>query len=264
MRAGIRSAAACRGSSSTSRAARRSRTSSTRSAATIAITSSSWRTSTRCCRVGSIACSTRRMVDDTEAEVRRLLDYCGLPFEESALRFHENPRAVRTASSEQVRRPIFREGLDQWRHYEPWLGPLVDSAGSGPPGYPGVARVLIPWRLAYTPSTRAHGRTDVCSHTPARGDQKIGEPHESQQSPLDPVRSSEPGQRRETHAAHRGRHARRRRRRSGTTGRGRRARRGRRLRAEAHGKSAGRAAQHPGHRPGSSSPSSRSTTSATT
>ncbi len=64
------------------------------------------------------------MVDDTEAEVRRLLDYLGLPFEDSCLRFHENDRAVRTASPEQVRRPIFREGLDHWRHSEPWLDPL--------------------------------------------------------------------------------------------------------------------------------------------
>ena len=70
-----------------------------------------------------------RMVDDTEGEVRRLLDYCGLPFEEGCLRFHENTRAVRTASSEQVRRPIFREGLEQWRNYEPWLGPLKAALG---------------------------------------------------------------------------------------------------------------------------------------
>jgi tetratricopeptide (TPR) repeat protein len=69
------------------------------------------------------------MVDDTEGEVRRLLDYCGLPFEDGCLRFHENTRAVRTASSEQVRRPIFREGLDQWRHFEPWLGPLREALG---------------------------------------------------------------------------------------------------------------------------------------
>ncbi len=69
------------------------------------------------------------MVEDTEAEVRRLLAYCGLPFEEACLRFHENDRAVRTASSEQVRRPIFREGLDQWRNYEPWLGPLKAALG---------------------------------------------------------------------------------------------------------------------------------------
>ena len=64
------------------------------------------------------------MVEDTEAQVRRLLDYCGLPFEAACLRFHETDRPVRTASSEQVRRPIFKEGLDQWRHFEPWLDPL--------------------------------------------------------------------------------------------------------------------------------------------
>jgi len=65
-----------------------------------------------------------RMVEDTETEVRRLLDYCGLPFEEGCLRFYENDRAVRTASSEQVRRPIYRDALEQWTHYRPWLGPL--------------------------------------------------------------------------------------------------------------------------------------------
>jgi hypothetical protein len=69
------------------------------------------------------------MVEDTERQVRRLLDYCGLPFEAACLRFHENDRPVRTASSEQVRRPIFREGLEQWRRYEPWLGPLAAALG---------------------------------------------------------------------------------------------------------------------------------------
>ncbi|MDQ2861777.1 MAG: sulfotransferase, partial [Pseudomonadota bacterium] len=69
------------------------------------------------------------MVADTEGQVRRLLDYLGLPFEEACLRFHETDRAVRTASSEQVRRPIFREGLDQWRRFEPWLGPLKAALG---------------------------------------------------------------------------------------------------------------------------------------
>lgn len=64
------------------------------------------------------------MVADTEAEIRRLLDYCGLDFEPACLRFWETDRAVRTASSEQVRRPIFREGLEHWRNYEPWLEPL--------------------------------------------------------------------------------------------------------------------------------------------
>ena len=78
------------------------------------------------------------LVDDTEVEVRRLLDYCGLSFEPQCLRFYENKRAVRTASSEQVRQPIFREGLDQWRHYEPWLQPLKDALGPVLAAYPGI------------------------------------------------------------------------------------------------------------------------------
>ena len=69
------------------------------------------------------------MVEDTEGEVRRLLDYCGLPFEAGCLEFHRNARAVRTVSSEQVRRPIFRDGLEQWRNFEPWLGPLKNALG---------------------------------------------------------------------------------------------------------------------------------------
>ena len=78
------------------------------------------------------------MIEDTESEVRRLLDYCGLPFEDSCLRFYENERAVRTASSQQVRRPIFREGMDHWRHYEPWLDPLKKSLGAVLEAYPAV------------------------------------------------------------------------------------------------------------------------------
>ncbi|MEO8743502.1 MAG: sulfotransferase, partial [Lysobacteraceae bacterium] len=78
------------------------------------------------------------MVDDTQAEVRRLLDYCGLPFEEGCLRFFENTRAVRTASSEQVRQPIYREGIDHWRHFEAWLGPLKTALGPVLDAYPGV------------------------------------------------------------------------------------------------------------------------------
>ena len=69
------------------------------------------------------------MVEDTEAQVRRLLDYCGLPFEDACLRFYETSRTVRTVSSEQVRQPIFRDGLDQWRHFEPWLDPLKAALG---------------------------------------------------------------------------------------------------------------------------------------
>ena len=77
-----------------------------------------------------------RMVEDTETEVRRLLTHCGLPFEPACLRFYENERAVRTASSEQVRSPIYREGMEQWRHFEPWLGPLKESLGAVLEAYP--------------------------------------------------------------------------------------------------------------------------------
>jgi hypothetical protein len=76
------------------------------------------------------------MVEDVESEVRRILAYCGLPFDERCLRFYENERAVRTASSEQVRRPIYREGLDQWRRYEPWLEPLKNALGPVLSTYP--------------------------------------------------------------------------------------------------------------------------------
>ena len=70
-----------------------------------------------------------QLVEDPEAEIRRLLDSVGLPFEPACLAFHQNPRAVRTASSEQVRRPISREGLESWKPFEAWLGPLQDALG---------------------------------------------------------------------------------------------------------------------------------------
>jgi len=76
------------------------------------------------------------LVEDTEAQVRSLLDYCGLPFDPACLRFFENDRPVRTASSEQVRQPIYREGLDQWRHYQPWLGELEATLGAALDTYP--------------------------------------------------------------------------------------------------------------------------------
>jgi tetratricopeptide (TPR) repeat protein len=69
------------------------------------------------------------LVDDLEGGVRRLLDHCRLPFEQSCVDFHLTERSVRTPSSEQVRQPIFREGLDQWRKYEPWLEPLKAALG---------------------------------------------------------------------------------------------------------------------------------------
>jgi tetratricopeptide (TPR) repeat protein len=79
-----------------------------------------------------------RMVDDTQAEVRALLAHCGLPFDPRCLKFHENDRPVRTASSEQVRQPIYREGVEHWRHYEPWLGPLAKALGPVLDHYPDV------------------------------------------------------------------------------------------------------------------------------
>ena len=69
------------------------------------------------------------VVENLEANVRRILDFCGLPFEPACLEFHKTERSIRTASSEQVRQPIFREGLDQWRNFEPWLGPLKQALG---------------------------------------------------------------------------------------------------------------------------------------
>jgi hypothetical protein len=69
------------------------------------------------------------VVDDLSGNVRRILDFCGLEFEPRCVEFYKTERSVRTASSEQVRQPIFREGLDQWKHFEPWLGPLKDALG---------------------------------------------------------------------------------------------------------------------------------------
>ena len=67
---------------------------------------------------------------DFETQVRRMLDYLQLDFEPQCLEFYRNARSVRTASSEQVRRPIFAEGIDQWRHFEPWLAPLREALSS--------------------------------------------------------------------------------------------------------------------------------------
>ena len=78
------------------------------------------------------------MVADPEGETRRLLEYCGLPFEDGCLKFYENDRAVRTASSEQVRQPIFKDAVEHWQNYEPWLGPLIAALGPVLPAYPDV------------------------------------------------------------------------------------------------------------------------------
>jgi tetratricopeptide (TPR) repeat protein len=76
------------------------------------------------------------MVADTENQVRALLAYCGLPFEEKCLRFYETERAIRTPSAEQVRQPIYTQGLEQWKHYESHLGPLKEALGPVLERYP--------------------------------------------------------------------------------------------------------------------------------
>ena len=70
------------------------------------------------------------VVADLEAQVRRILDFCALPFEQACVDYHRTERSVRTPSAEQVRRPIYRDGLDQWRHFEPWLAPLREALGA--------------------------------------------------------------------------------------------------------------------------------------
>jgi hypothetical protein len=69
------------------------------------------------------------VVNDLEGSVRRILDYCGLAFEPACLEFHKTRRSVRTPSSEQVRQPIFREGLDQWKNFSPYLDRLREALG---------------------------------------------------------------------------------------------------------------------------------------
>jgi tetratricopeptide (TPR) repeat protein len=69
------------------------------------------------------------VVADIDTQVRRILEYCGLPFADECINFHQTDRSVRTPSSEQVRQPIYKSGLAQWRHFEPWLGPLKEALG---------------------------------------------------------------------------------------------------------------------------------------
>jgi len=75
------------------------------------------------------------VVTDLEGSVRRVLDFCGLEFEPQCLAFHETQRSIRTASSEQVRQGLNREGLDQWRNFEPWLEGLKDALGEALTSY---------------------------------------------------------------------------------------------------------------------------------
>merc|ERR1711965_833204 len=70
------------------------------------------------------------VVSNLENEVTRILEYCNLPFEDNCISFHKTERNVRTPSSEQVRQPIYKSGLEQWKNFEPWLGPLKESLGN--------------------------------------------------------------------------------------------------------------------------------------
>ncbi len=78
------------------------------------------------------------LVANFEEVVRRLLDYLGLPFEEECLRFHENERLVLTPSADQVSMPLYKTGIEHWRHYEQWLDPLKQALGSVLDVYPAV------------------------------------------------------------------------------------------------------------------------------
>jgi tetratricopeptide (TPR) repeat protein len=77
------------------------------------------------------------VVDDPENQVRRILEYLEVPFEESCLDFHRTERSVRTPSSEQVRQPIYRSGLDYWRNYEPYLDAMKAGLAEEIASYPG-------------------------------------------------------------------------------------------------------------------------------
>ncbi len=83
-----------------------------------------------------------RLVADLETEVRRLLDYLGLPFDPNCLRFFDNDRAVATPSAQQVRQPVFADAVDQWRDYEPWLDPLKAALGPVLGAYPAATPSL--------------------------------------------------------------------------------------------------------------------------
>jgi hypothetical protein len=79
-----------------------------------------------------------RLVAEPETEIRRLLEYLSLPFEQNCLEFHKTERTVTTRSSEQVRQPIYKAAVDRWRNYEPWLGPLKSALGDVLDHYPCV------------------------------------------------------------------------------------------------------------------------------
>jgi predicted Zn-dependent protease len=76
------------------------------------------------------------LIGNPEREIRRVLDWLELPFEAACLDFHANRRAVNSASSEQVRTPLYKDALERWKHYEPWLGPLKEALGPVLEKYP--------------------------------------------------------------------------------------------------------------------------------
>jgi hypothetical protein len=80
------------------------------------------------------------LIEDPEREVRRMLDYVGLPFEDACLRFYETERGVMTMSAEQVRMPIYKHGMAQWRKFEPWLEPLKAALGPALEAYPAAPK----------------------------------------------------------------------------------------------------------------------------
>jgi hypothetical protein len=82
------------------------------------------------------------LVDNLEGHARRLIEYCGLPWDERCLSFHRTERPVRTASAVQVRQPIFRSSVQRWRKYEAWLGPLLTELAGMEGEAPAVARAV--------------------------------------------------------------------------------------------------------------------------
>jgi tetratricopeptide (TPR) repeat protein len=91
-----------------------------------------------------------QLVEDPEREVRRLFEYVGLPFEEQCLRFHENKRVAKTISQDQVRMPLYKTGVEQWRNYEPWLGPLKEELGYVLDLYPAVPKYFMEIHAKWT------------------------------------------------------------------------------------------------------------------
>ena len=71
------------------------------------------------------------MIEDTENQIKKLLEFCDLKFEQACIDFYKTKRIVRTPSSEQVRQPIYKKGIGQWKNYEPWLGDLIKTLQLG-------------------------------------------------------------------------------------------------------------------------------------